>query len=158
MMSYKNILLNSVLLIFVELLIIALLHNLINIWILDTSSLTLIGRIKEVLGSVVVVFFYGVISKVVLELIPKLLIQYFLIRKYHKQLQMLKLWTYFFVLGIIVFIFWWSDSHFSFKYNFIISIAIYNLFAIAVSPFVLKKLGWDILEKAAQLKLDEQVK
>jgi hypothetical protein len=157
-MNFKNILWNSFLLIIIEAIAATILFSLYKFLFIGSGYIDLFDKVKYLLVGLVGRFFYGFDLKNILELIPKILIQYFLVKKYHSNLQMYQLWLYLFLYGIVMSIFWWSLSHYQFKFGIYTLTAIFNLFAIVISPFVLKKLGWDILDKLNQSKLEEKIK
>ena len=71
---------------------------------------------------------------------------------------MYQVWICLFLYGVVMSIFWWSLTHYQFKIDLYTATGTFNLFALTVSPFVLKKLGWDIIEKASQIKPKEKTR
>ena len=121
----------------------------------NLSDLDFIEKIITFVIGSLGLFFYGIIAKLLFEFIPKLLIQYVLINIYFDKIKMSILWSYFFMFGVVVSLSWWSESGFRIILNLNTSVAIYNLLAISVSPFILKNLGWDVVEKTTRALVRE---
>jgi len=77
-----SLLWNSLFLIFVETIIVALLFVLYNTIFIESGYLDLVDKMKDALIGLAGIFFYGFVFKSVLELVPKILIQYFLVKKH----------------------------------------------------------------------------
>ncbi len=85
--------------------------------------------------------------KLLFDFIPKLAVQYLLIKVYGYNLRFTMLWFGLLLIGILLSTFWWWNSNFVIRLNTNNIIAISYVPAIILSPFILKKLGWNIVEK-----------
>ena len=154
----KVILINTILLSSIEILIVTFLILFGGVITGDPNKLSDLSFLEIVAGYLVTIFMlfiYGIVAKLTMELLPKILIQMYFFRRNSKKLGFLKLYVYFLIYGVFISLLWWSQVEFKFKLNLNSSIAIFNLIAIAVAPFILKKLGWDIIEKVKQSRKEE---
>ena len=154
----KLILKNTLFLVTIEIFVVIVLFFVIGILTGDSSKFEKYSSVEFVFGiitSILMFFIYGMVAKITMEVLPKILIQMYCFRRNSKKLSFLKLYIYFLIYGVIISLVWWSEVEFKFKLNLNSSIAIFNLIAIAVAPFILKKLGWDIIEKVKQSRKEE---
>ena len=142
---------NSFVLIIIETFISAAIYMALNNGSELVEGFTLIRSIYMTIfnyfGHIIVVFIF----KIIFDLIPKTLIQYFLISIYKKNLKLVVLWLFLFLFGLTVSFFMWEDSNFTYRLNFNTTVAISYIPAVFLSTYILYLFKWNLITRALEL-------